>query len=217
MKYWLRCLGLAAIIALINYYTLPVPVVEQLFKPVVSFALAMLLGIRFPDLDLYTPGLKHRSATTHSLLLPGLLMLTGYALVNASVIAGLAMGMAIHMLADVFPRAWVGGALVKMPLFGSLGRFSPFWLLANFLGCLVIALGIVAEQGDWVQIISLVCAAVITLWYMIRKEQSLPPLLAALMVVSVLLWNRYGGDMASLNLKVQAAASSWRDYSDRTL
>ncbi len=209
MKYWLQCLGLAAIIALINYYTVPVPVIEQLVKPLFSFGLAMVLGIRFPDVDLFTLGLKHRSAITHSLLLPWLLTLTGY----PSVVAGLAMGMAIHILADVFPKAWIGGALVKMPLFGSLGKLSPFWLMANFLGCLVLALHTISIQGDWIQFGSFAMAITATLWYMIRKEKSLPPLLTALMIVSVLVWNHYSPDISSFNLKTLTATASWNKSS----
>ncbi len=209
MKYWLECLGLAAIIALMNYYPIPIPVIEQLLLPLTNFGLAMLLGLRFPDVDLYTPGLKHRSAVTHSVLLPWLFTLLGY----PSILAGLAMGMAIHILADVFPKAWVGGALVKMPLFGSLGKLSPFWLMINCLACLAIALQTTVAQDDWVRYGCFTMSMTMMLWYMIRKEKSMPPLLTALMIIGVLLWNHYSPDISSLNLKSLTATASWNQGS----
>ena len=209
MKFWLECLGLAAIIALINYFPIPVPIIEQLLLPLTSFGLALLLGLQFPDIDLYTPGLKHRSALTHSALLPWLLTLVNY----PAVLAGLAMGMAIHILADVFPKAWVGGALVKMPFFGSLGKLSPFWLMLNCLICFAMALNFTLNQDDWVKIGSLAMSITLMLWYMIRKERSLPPLLTALMIIGVLLWNHYSPDLSSLNLKALTAKASWNQDS----
>ena len=209
MKYWLECLGLATLIALLNYYLLPLPVYEQLLLPLTSFALAMILGIRFPDLDLYTPGLKHRSAITHSVLLPWLITLIGY----PSILAGLAMGMAIHILADVFPKAWVGGALVKMPFFGSLGKLSPFWLMLNCLACLALGLQTITVQDDWVRYGSFSLSLIMMLWYLIRKEKSMPSLLTGLMIIGILLWNHYSPDLSSLNLKTLTATASWNKSS----
>ncbi len=211
MKYWLQCLGLAALLALINDYPLQnavmdqFPVIEQLLLPVVNFALALTLGIRFPDIDLFTPGLKHRSAVTHSVLVPWLLTLINYPFI----LTGMAMGMAIHLLADVFPKAWVGGALVKMPLLGSLGKLSPFWLMFNCLFCLVISLQTLVLQEIWPMTISFALSLLVMLWYLIRKEKSMPSLLTALMIIGVLLWSHYSPDFSWFNLKSLTANASW--------
>lgn len=209
MKYWLECLGLSAFIALINYYILPITVYEQVILPFLTFGLSMFLGIRFPDIDLFTYGLKHRSAVTHSFLLPFLLTMTGY----PSIFGGLAMGMAIHILADVFPKAWVGGALVKMPLLGSLGKLSPFWLMFNCLGCLAIAVQTISAEDKLIQYGSIAMSLVAMLWYLIRKEKSMPPLLAALMICGILLCSHYSFDLSLFKLKTMASNTSWKKNS----
>lgn len=196
MKYWLECLGLATLTALLNYYPLPFPVYNLFFLPLISFSLALMLGIRLPDIDLFTPGLKHRSALTHSVLVPWLMTATNY----PSVFGGLAIGMAIHMLADLFPKAWMGGALIKLPFFGSMGRLSPFWLILHCLACLALGLHTLAMLNHWVRYGCLIVSMLITLWYLIKKEKSLPPLLAALMIVGVLAWNHYSLNLPTLNL-----------------
>ncbi|MDD7805516.1 MAG: hypothetical protein PUP46_08155 [Endozoicomonas sp. (ex Botrylloides leachii)] len=197
MKYWFQCLGLAALIGLLNYYPLPFfPTYEQILLPLVSFFLALILGVRFPDIDLFTPGLKHRSAITHSVLLPWLMTLVGY----PAIVSGLAMGMAIHMLADIFPKAWIGGALIKMPFFGSLGRLSPFWLMFNCLACLALGLQTTSALGEWVAVGGLSSSLLIMIWYFLREEKSMPPLLAGLMIISALFWSHYNPDFSLLSL-----------------
>ncbi|WP_330925878.1 hypothetical protein [Candidatus Sororendozoicomonas aggregata] len=211
MKYWLQCLGLAALLALINYYRLQftaidqLPVIKQLLIPVVNFTLALILGIRLPDIDLFTPGLKHRCALTHSALVPWLLTVINYPFI----LAGMAMGMAIHLLADVFPKAWVGGALVKMPLLGSLGIFSPFWLMVNCLFCLAISLQTLVLQEAWSMTLTFALSLLVMLWYFIRKEKSMPPLLTALMIIGVLVWSHYSPDLSWFNLQSMTANASW--------
>ena len=208
MKFWLECLGLATLVALLNYYIIPIPIYEHLIAPLASFGFALILGVRLPDIDLYTPGLKHRSAITHSVLLPWLMTLTGF----PAIVAGLATGMAIHMLADVFPKAWSGGALIKMPFFGSLGQLSPFWLILNLLICLALGLHTLSLQSDWVRYGSFTLSLLVLLWYLIRKEKSLPPLLTALMIIGVLIWNHYSPDLSLLNLKTLTNTASWTSY-----
>ncbi|MDP0561626.1 MAG: hypothetical protein QS721_04550 [Candidatus Endonucleobacter sp. (ex Gigantidas childressi)] len=205
MKYWLECLGLAALITLINSYPLPLPlpIFKQLIIPMVIFGLSLILGLRFPDVDLYTPGLKHRSAVTHSALLPWLVTLLG----NPAILAGLSIGMAIHIFADIFPKAWIGGALVKMPLFGSLGKLSPYWLTLNCLVCLAIGMQSVSINGDSVKYGSLCLSLIILLWYLIKKEKSMPPLLSAFMIIGVLCWYHYLPDLSSFSLDTLTAGA----------
>lgn len=96
--------------------------------------LACIAGTTLPDLDLPLP-LDHRSALTHSVLVPAILLLPRFARWRAAT-AGLAIGMGLHLAADVFPNAMTGYALVKLPLFGAIGRTGSYlWLAANALLC----------------------------------------------------------------------------------
>lgn len=94
---------------------------------------AALAGTTLPDLDL-TLELGHRSGLTHSVL-PVLLALArpGW----RPLAAGLALGIGLHLSADVFPNAMRGYATVKLPGEGSIGaQASYLWLAANALASL---------------------------------------------------------------------------------
>ncbi|WP_374448474.1 hypothetical protein [Stella sp.] len=86
-------------------------------------------GIAIPDTDQWLPLLGHRSIVTHSMLLPAVVVLR-WAMVGGL----LAGGVAIHLAADLLSRQWVGYALVKLPVAGSLGATgSQLFLAANAL------------------------------------------------------------------------------------
>lgn len=86
-------------------------------------------GTTIPDTDQWLPLLGHRSIVTHSLLVPGLVLLR-WPMVGGM----LAGGFAIHLAADLLSRKWVGYALVKLPLAGSLGATgSQLFLATNVL------------------------------------------------------------------------------------
>ena len=59
---------------------------------------------------------------------------------------GFLPGFGVHLLADMFPKKWRGGALIKLyPLKGSLNAlFSFLWLLAG-----VVASGYVFWFSAW--------------------------------------------------------------------
>jgi len=97
------------------------------------YALVLLqVGAMFPDIDQRLPFVPHRSALTHSALIPLLMA------IRVPMIAGLfAGGIAVHLLADLFPAGWAGYALIKVPFFGPLGPDGSWWfLLLNALVCL---------------------------------------------------------------------------------
>lgn len=79
---------------------------------------AFLFGIKLPDWD-FKLGLRHRSIITHSPLITLLLVAT-YKVKNdfffKYFIVGFSMAIAIHMLFDLFPYKWQGGALLKIPI-----------------------------------------------------------------------------------------------------
>ena len=96
---------------------------------------AALAGTTLPDLDLAL-GLGHRSGLTHSVL--PVILLAGRPR-WWPVAAGLALGIGLHLSADVFPNEMRGFATVKLPGLGSIGRGGSWaWLGGNALAALAI-------------------------------------------------------------------------------
>ena len=108
------------------------------------FGLGCYLGNEMPDLDQHTDLLLHRSILTHGLLAPLLVSrLFGGCSVRSlqCLAAGFALGVAIHLAADLFPRAWTGFALISLPFYGWLpAPASIAWLVCSVVVCLGMAL-----------------------------------------------------------------------------
>jgi len=101
----------------------------------VAVPVAALAGTTLPDLDMAL-GLSHRSGLTHSVL-PVILLASQRRW--RPVAAGLALGIGLHLSADVFPNAMRGFATVKLPGMGSIGRGGSWtWLAGNALAALAI-------------------------------------------------------------------------------
>lgn len=136
---------------------------------------AALAGTTLPDLDL-TLGLGHRSGLTHSVL-PVLLALArpGW----RPLAAGLALGIGLHLSADVFPNAMRGYATVKLPGEDSIGaQASYLWLAANALaslaaGALLLAFLTTRPRAALV----LLVVAVIGVGYLYATDGGWPALL----------------------------------------
>lgn len=97
-----------------------------------ALLLCVVAGLTLPDIDQPLP-LDHRSALTHSIG-PALLALARRW--ARPVAGGLALGLGLHLAADVFPNAMIGFATVKMPFAGSIGRDASYlWLAVNSLAC----------------------------------------------------------------------------------
>ncbi|MCC7271885.1 MAG: hypothetical protein IT561_04400 [Alphaproteobacteria bacterium] len=89
--------------------------------------LLVQIGLVLPDIDQRIPFIGHRSALTHSVLLP--LLLAGRWPAIAGLLAG---GIAVHLGADLLPRGWFGYALVRVPFLGPLdATLSQLFLAAN--------------------------------------------------------------------------------------
>lgn len=97
------------------------------------------------DFDLAPiPMLKHRSIWTHGPLLPVFLMWAWRSdaptMPLAVIVACMSAGFAIHIIADMFPRAWRGSALINLnPLGGALNGVLSFLILAFSAGLSVYA------------------------------------------------------------------------------
>ena len=102
--------------------------------------------LNFPDIDQgYKIVLGHRSIITHSILLPYILyyfFIKKRALYNkyiTLIIAGIFLGIGLHLSADLFPKGWQGYALIKLPGNISIGELSPIWIGFNALVSLYFA------------------------------------------------------------------------------
>ena len=125
--------------------------------------ISLLAGLEFPDFDLHLLFfLGHRSILTHGIIIPFLLYtflnneryskisnkIFGRFFSNKNVskevldyvYIGFLIGIAIHLCADLFPKAWIGFALIKFPPWISMGApFSIAWMLVNIFLALKIA------------------------------------------------------------------------------
>ena len=91
-----------------------------------AIVVAAWAGTTLPDLDL-SLGLGHRSGLTHSIL-PA--CAACWHRRGRAVAAGLALGIGLHLSADLFPNAMRGFATVKLPGAGSIGAEASYWWLA---------------------------------------------------------------------------------------
>ena len=104
----------------------------------VAVVAAAWLGTTLPDCDL-SLGLGHRSGLTHSVL-P--VAACAWRRRWRAVAAGLALGIALHLSADLFPNAMRGFALVKLPMVGALDARETYgWLFVNA--------GLALAAGAW--------------------------------------------------------------------
>ncbi len=108
----------------------------EAFRILALIFLGFTIGGTFADIDLAPPlPVKHRSFWTHGALVPlGLSYLVEQPGDNIFWFAvGFLPAYAVHLLADMFPKKWIGGALIKtFPLPKTLGAISSFlWLAAG--------------------------------------------------------------------------------------
>jgi hypothetical protein len=132
-------------------------------------------GLTLPDIDQPLP-LDHRSALTHSIVPALACLVRRWAW---PVAAGLALGLGLHLAADLFPESMVGFATVKLPFGGSIGSGPSYlWLGANALGCSALG-GILLHRSlhrpDW-RLVALLGTALIGLWYLLRVDGGWPAL-----------------------------------------
>ena len=78
---------------------------------------SFLFGIKLPDWD-FKLGLRHRNILTHSPFITIIFIAlyeTKTSYFFKYFIVGFSTAIAIHILFDLFPRKWYGGALLKIP------------------------------------------------------------------------------------------------------
>ncbi len=102
------------------------------------FLLVAFVTVSIPDWDQYTGVLLHRSALTHSLLIPFLLDSLSSRYSDKKypiIISAIYFAFLVHFSADLFPRSWEGFALISIPFIGWIGMLSPLWIMINIIGC----------------------------------------------------------------------------------
>lgn len=107
---------------------------------VIAVIIGAIVGLTFADIDLAPPiPIRHRSAWTHGPLVPLVLMLLArqHDLVFVFTL-GFLPAYVIHLLADMLPKRWHGGALISTyPVTG--------WRMPAVLSLLWLAAGVAAS------------------------------------------------------------------------
>jgi len=96
------------------------------------------------DIDLKVNFLVHRSIVTHGFLLISFLYCFARNKENPLLrlfTAGVSLASAVHLCFDLFPKAWIGFALIHIPGYGRTSPvFSWLWIAVSIVVCLYLAL-----------------------------------------------------------------------------
>ena len=114
-------------------------------------AVAVYIGLEFPDVDQRIGFLLHRSIVTHGPFLPliAFMFALGDNPVQRRLGAGIGIGIAIHMAFDLFPRGWQGYALISLPWYGwTPSVFSWIWISATMIIGFCIAIKLCRNAFD---------------------------------------------------------------------
>jgi hypothetical protein len=140
-----------------------------------ALMLALIAGLDLPDIDQPLP-LDHRSAVTHSIA-PALLALTRRW--ARPIAGGLALGLGLHLSADVFPNAMIGFATVKLPFAGSIGADASYvWLAGNALAAMALGGWLLREavEARLLRAAALAAVALIGAAYLLGVDGGWPAL-----------------------------------------
>ena len=117
------------------------------FVAFVALWIGIGLGISFPDFDQRVDFLTHRSILTHGLILPLALFILASASGSRALrwlTIGVCVSLGVHLAFDLFPRAWMGFALVHIPAYGwTHPIFSQIWIGGSMFACLLMTLSLV--------------------------------------------------------------------------
>jgi len=118
----------------------------------IALIIGAAIGLFLPDTDRVFPFLLHRSIVTHSALVP----LLGYLSCRKTAaewkragVIGLSLTLAVHLSFDLFPRLWIGFALIQIPFTRPLNAtLSMAWLMINLIVCLYLALRLLGNRTE---------------------------------------------------------------------
>ena len=156
----------------------------------------MLIGlisiptIVLPDIDLSLPLLHHRSMITHSVLIPFLLMCMKKYKLPDVVILSIFLAFAVHMSADLTPKAWKGYALIYFPIFnisffGAMG--SALWIFFNIIACFYFFSKIFREKYPTIKKnIIFILVFLVSLFYTVEGESIMTIVYS---MIGIFVWN----------------------------
>ena len=151
---------------------------------------SLLAVLKFPDTDLILIFiLDHRSIITHGIIVPYFLYKYLTKKVKSEFLdyayIGFLIGIAIHLCADLFPKAYIGYAMIKLPFFISIGApLSIAWMLGNMFFALLIAFKKLKDKnlGDNLKKLNFLAFMVIGIVYLIIDTNFVSKII--LMVIS---------------------------------
>lgn len=121
---------------------MPINILPPVIIPYVAGVAGVMIGGTFADIDLAPPiPLRHRSAWTHGPLIPVLLLASHHPLAVWFAL-GFLPAYILHLLADMIPKKWRGGALVSWYPLGE-------WRMPAVLSLLWLALGVGVAGWVW--------------------------------------------------------------------
>lgn len=131
------------------------------------------LGINFPDIDQKIKFIGHRSFITHSPIVTFILF---YFVGKKNVdfhyfLQGFSFAIGIHLLFDLFPKAWFGNALIK-PMGGIF--FSKLYIFTSIIISFVFAFKIVQNINNYIVLVVIGFIAVLT--YSFKEKVLIKPL-----------------------------------------
>ena len=144
-------------------------------------------GDWFPDIDQKTGLLLHRSILTHGFLLLILIFAIAFPFQLVSLrwfALGSNLGIAVHLIFDLFPKGWSGFALISVPTHGwTAPWFSWIWIAVSIVVCTLFAARLVRNGLEGTLFtLSLIFAFV----YIANGEDAIWRPVVALMVTTVL-------------------------------
>lgn len=160
--------------------------------PPAVFLIGLGAGLWLPDTDLIALSiLHHRSIITHSILIPWLLSKVAGDRISHMTVAGLYVGVAIHLAADSL-SATVGFGMVWLPwpIKTPLGLASPIWLFANAAAGVWFMLRLAPNYRTW----AIVSAACIASSYALLNEMAFAPFVVFGIVLFIASYRRMRQD-----------------------
>ena len=122
------------------------------FRGFLALLVGAAIGLYLPDIDRIFPFLQHRSAVTHGIILPGLLLLAiGTSNIDwkRAGLIGMLTTLAVHLSFDLFPRLWWGYAMINVPFIGQLGGTgSMLWIALNSVACCTLAIQMMKAKAE---------------------------------------------------------------------
>ena len=124
---------------------------------VILLLLALLLGLNLPDIDHRFSFRVHRSIITHGFLMPlGVFLIIAKEKATTTRFFSMGFNLAVitHLCFDLFPRAWLGFALIHIPGWGRTSAlFSWLWISLSIIICFYLTLVLISDLLDMVLVL----------------------------------------------------------------